>query len=112
MINSKRATLVWIDMRQFDEDLHNDEAAGGQDDGANLLTKKAKGYENWWPGMRRWHLGMICKDATLELGEPEIRNQMILLRPHVPNASSLLLGRSSSMYLHLAGSSHTIFSPT
>ena len=58
ILKSKRAKMVWIDMKQ-DED-------------AILLANKGKGYENWWPGLRRWHLGMISEDTTLELGEPEI----------------------------------------
>ena len=61
ILKTKRAMMVWIDMKQPDGDEQNGEAAD-----------KGKGYENWWPGMRRWHLGMACEDATLELGEPEI----------------------------------------
>ena len=75
ILKSKRAKIVWIDMKQPDEDQKNRQAAVGQDEGAALLTKKGKDLENWWPGMRRWHLGMVCENATLELGEPEILHE-------------------------------------
>lgn len=42
---------------------------GGDGEGASLLKK---GEENWWSGMRRWHLGMVCEDAVIELENPEI----------------------------------------
>ena len=74
VLRSKRTKLVWIDMKQLDEDRKNGEAAVGQEEGDALLKRKGKGNENWWPGMRRWHIGMICEDATLELGEPEVFN--------------------------------------
>ena len=72
IMKSKRAKMVWIDMKQPDGDRQNGEAAVGQDQDATSLANKAKGYQNWWPGMKRWHLGMICEDTTLELGDPEI----------------------------------------
>ena len=72
MLKSKHAKLVWIDMKQPDRDQQHVAAAGSQEGAAALLQNKAKGYENWWPGMKRWHLGVICEDSTLELGEPEI----------------------------------------
>ena len=62
--------MVWIDMKQSDGDI--EEAAVSQEQADAPLQTKGKGYENWWPGMRRWHLGMVCEDATLELGEPEV----------------------------------------
>ena len=61
ILKSKRARMVWIDMRQPDGDRQNGEAAN-----------KGKSYGNWWPGMRRWQLGMIWEDTTLELGAPEV----------------------------------------
>ena len=46
-------------------------AAGeGEGEGDALLAKK--GHENWWPGMKRWHIGLYLPNATLELGEPEV----------------------------------------
>ncbi len=72
ILKSKRAKIVWIDMKQPDEDQRNGEAAVDEDEGDALLKKKGKGLENWWPGMKRWHLGMVCENAALELGEPEI----------------------------------------
>ena len=72
IVNIKRAKMVWIDMKQPDKDRQNREAAVGQDAGPALLATKGKSYENWWPGMRRWHLGMACEGTTLDLGDPEI----------------------------------------
>lgn len=62
--------MVWIDMKQSDGNIK--EAAVSQEQADAPLQTKGEGYENWWPGMRRWHLGMVCEDATLELGEPEV----------------------------------------
>lgn len=55
-------------MKQPDRDRKDLGSGGGEGDA--LLAKN--GYENWWPGMRRWQFGMYCPDATLELGEPEV----------------------------------------
>lgn len=72
ILKSKRAKMMWIDMKQPDGDRQHGEAEPSQEEGAALLENKGKGYENWWPGMRRWQLGLICEDATLDLGEPEV----------------------------------------
>ena len=61
--------MVWIDLKQPDKDR---EAAVGQEEGDVLLKTKGKDRENWWPGMGRWHLGVFCENATLELGKPEV----------------------------------------
>lgn len=68
IIECRRARLVWIDMKQ-----PNNGAKGtgaGKGEGEALLAKK--GNENWWPGLRRWQLGLYCPDTTLVLGEPEL----------------------------------------
>lgn len=64
--------MVWIDMKQSDEGCKAAETAVGQGEVDLLSTKHEKVYENWWPGMRRWHLGLICEDSVLQLGQPEI----------------------------------------
>ena len=69
---NKRTKLVWIDMKQADQDHGNGVAADGSEGSTTLLKQDGKGYENWWPGMRRWNLGVVFQDATLELGDPEI----------------------------------------
>ena len=71
ILKSKRAKMVWIDMKQAARNQQRGEVAVNQEEEPALLQNKGQGYENWWPGMRRWHLGMICEDGTLELGEPE-----------------------------------------
>lgn len=52
-IYSPKAKLMWMDLKQ---------PGRGAD--------KAK--ENWWPGVKRWHLGVWLQDAQLDLGEPEV----------------------------------------
>lgn len=59
-------------MGQPDVDRNSGKAALGQGEEAALLNKEGKSYQNWWPGMSRWHLGMICEDSTVELGTPEV----------------------------------------
>ena len=68
VLKSSKAKLVWFDMKQPEGALKD--AGVGRDEGDALLNKK--GNENWWPGMRRWNLGLYCPDATLDLGEPEV----------------------------------------
>lgn len=63
-----KAKMVWIDMKQPNGDRKNTGSGNGEGDA--LLAEK--GNKNWWPGMSRWHLGLYCEDATLELGEPEV----------------------------------------
>lgn len=75
ILKSKRAKMVWIDMKQSNKDGEYGEAAGGMEEEDALLKNNGKGHDNWWPGMRRWHLGMICEDATIELGEPEVLSE-------------------------------------
>lgn len=75
ILKTKRAKMVWIDMKQSDEGRKGVRAAVAQGEGATLLTKHEEVYENWWPGMRRWHLGMILEDAILKLGEPKVLNR-------------------------------------
>lgn len=72
LLTSKRAKMVWIDMKQRDEKTHGQTISHEQSD--ELMNTKGRGYDNWWPGMRRWHLGIYCEDAILEFGEPEILN--------------------------------------
>lgn len=67
-IKCSRAKMVWIDMKQPANGAKGTES--GEGEGGALLAKEAN--ENWWPGLRRWHLGLHCPDATLELGDPEI----------------------------------------
>ena len=74
VLKSKRAKMVWIDMKQSDaEDYGNVKATDGHEGDSAPVKGQGKRYENWWPGWkRRWHLGIACEDATLELGKPEV----------------------------------------
>ena len=66
-IRCRKAKLVWMDMKQPDGARKT--PSEGEGEGVALLAKEEN--ENWWPGMRRWHIGLYLPDATLELGEPE-----------------------------------------
>ena len=57
-----------IDMKQPSEGQKTD--GHGESEGDALLAKT--GNENWWPGLRRWNLGLYVPDGKLELGEPEV----------------------------------------
>ena len=46
------------------------DAGVGSEEADSLLIRGEN--ENWWPGMRRWNIGLYCPDATLDLGEPEV----------------------------------------
>lgn len=48
-------------------------ASDGHEEGDALLQRKPQD-ENWWPGLRRWHVGFWFDDATLALGKPESWN--------------------------------------
>lgn len=68
ILRTRRAKAVWFDMRQ---------AGGIKKEGevlpeAGEAREKEQVEENWWPGMRRWNLGLTCENATLDLGEPEV----------------------------------------
>ena len=52
---SPKAKLVWMDLQQPGNEV-------------------VKGQENWWPGVKRWHLALWLQDAVLELGHPEVLN--------------------------------------
>lgn len=67
VLKASKAKLVWIDMKQPDSGKN---AKSGTEEGDALSGNK--GPENWWPGMKRWHLGLYCPEATPELGEPDV----------------------------------------
>ncbi|KAI4251285.1 MAG: hypothetical protein LQ352_004947 [Teloschistes flavicans] len=50
---SPKTKLVWMDMKQPGK-------------------KSGEARENWWPGIRRWQIGMWLQNAQLDLGDPEI----------------------------------------
>jgi hypothetical protein len=51
---SKRARLVIVDMRQEE-----------------MLEGERCWFENWWPGLGRWRLGIRLDDGEVWLGEGE-----------------------------------------
>lgn len=78
MLRSKAARLVWIDLRQppvAAEGRRGEEGEGeGEEEGDALLGRSGvrSEEENWWPGGRRWRLGVWCQEGELTLGEAEI----------------------------------------
>lgn len=52
-VYSPKAKLVWMDLKQPRK-------------GGDLRR------ENWWPGIKRWHLAVWLQNAQLDLGEPEV----------------------------------------
>ncbi|KAL8767651.1 MAG: hypothetical protein Q9209_005910 [Squamulea sp. 1 TL-2023] len=52
-IYSPKAKLVWFDLRQ----------PGKEADEKN---------RHWWPGIKRWHVGLWLRDAQIDLGDPEV----------------------------------------
>ncbi|KAI4162933.1 MAG: hypothetical protein LQ342_003444 [Letrouitia transgressa] len=73
-LTTGKAKLFWIDMKQEDGgESQGSRAAANTTDGNNTLSNKCNGKpsENWWPGMRRWQIGLWCPDATLTLGTPD-----------------------------------------
>lgn len=69
VLYSRNTKLVWIDMKQPPTEA--DAEGDGDEEGDALLGRKQKN-EHWWPGMKRWHVGLWFDNADLELGEPEI----------------------------------------
>lgn len=68
VLGSRKARLVWIDMKQPSSKL--EAPSEGHEEEDTLLQREPKD-ENWWPGLRRWHIGLWFENATLDLGEPE-----------------------------------------
>ncbi|KAK6842037.1 hypothetical protein PG987_002897 [Apiospora arundinis] len=50
---SRKACLAWVDMSQKGE-----------------KEVPRAGFENFWPGMGRWQLGLKMEDADIEFGDP------------------------------------------
>lgn len=53
-MSSSRTSIGWFDMRQADGE-------------GNVV--KGGGFENFWPGMKRWHLGVRMDDAEIDFPE-------------------------------------------
>ncbi len=66
--SSWKTRLVWFDMKQPRGKVET--ASEGDEEGDALLQGKRRD-ENWWPGMRRWQIGLWLEDGKLALGESE-----------------------------------------
>lgn len=69
VLYGRNTRLVWIDMKQ---PTSGSEAEGDGDEEGDSLLGKSQKNENWWPGMKRWQVGLWFDNAALDLGEPEI----------------------------------------
>ncbi|MCJ1251919.1 hypothetical protein MMC30_009157 [Trapelia coarctata] len=65
---TKKASLGWFDLRQMDPS--GDSKASNTDDlDEDTLPEGAYStFENWWPGLRRWNIGLKMEDATVDFG--------------------------------------------
>ena len=62
---SKKASIGWWDLKQGEAG-EDDPLLGRANDHGN---GGGKGYENFWPGLGRWRIGMKMEDATIEFPE-------------------------------------------
>ena len=61
---SNRASLGWWDLKQVDES-ESEPLLGRESD----RRDGREVYENFWPGIGRWRIGMKMEDATIEFPE-------------------------------------------
>ncbi|MCJ1269805.1 hypothetical protein MMC22_009698, partial [Lobaria immixta] len=69
VLYGRNTRLVWIDMKQPPS--RSDAEGDGDEEGDALLGRKPNN-ENWWPGMKRWHVGLWFDNGALDVDEPEI----------------------------------------
>lgn len=72
MLRSRAARLVWIDLRQPVKEGRGEAEGEGEGDALLGGGRNRSEEENWWPGGRRWRLGIWCREGELTLGEAEI----------------------------------------
>lgn len=62
--SSKRTSLGWWDLRQVKE-VGEETALLGSNEGGGKAGE-VEGYENWWPGVGRWRLGMLMEESDVD----------------------------------------------
>ncbi|KAG0649548.1 hypothetical protein D0Z07_3489 [Hyphodiscus hymeniophilus] len=62
---SQKTSLGWWDLKQGEAD--EEEPLLERPDG--LVNEGKSSYENFWPGMGRWRIGIMMEDATIEFPE-------------------------------------------
>lgn len=70
VLKCRRTKMCWVDMLQPGVSEVGD---GGDGEGVGSGKGKGAGEKHWWPGMKRWNVGMVAVDAVLEVGVPEVR---------------------------------------
>jgi hypothetical protein len=79
--HTKKASLGWWDLRQDATGktrssvgdrmpTEEDRLLGSTDEDAGNETSSS-GFENWWPGLGRWRIGVKMEDATIDFAEGE-----------------------------------------
>lgn len=72
--HTKKASIGWWDVKQSGEKANEADPllANSNENEAPVNDKGSQNvFENWWPGLGRWKLGMKLEDATIvfEKGE-------------------------------------------
>jgi hypothetical protein len=62
---SSKTSLGWWDMKQGPRTEEDETRTGGSKDS----DPSEEDFENWWPGIGRWRLGMKMEEATIEFPE-------------------------------------------
>ena len=63
---TKKACVGWFDLRQQEKgaDVKVADGESEQEEVAGAYSP----FENWWPGIRRWNMGLKMEEATIEFG--------------------------------------------
>ena len=62
---SSKTSLGWWDLKQVGNEATERDALLASGDGERG-GKGGSGYENWWPGIGRWRIGVKMEDATID----------------------------------------------
>ncbi|MCJ1385718.1 hypothetical protein MMC17_008841 [Xylographa soralifera] len=69
---SNKTSMTWVDLKQTVKSAKETPAKPQQGDTADT-TEHSNGvysqFENWWPGLGRWQIGLKLEDAAIEFGE-------------------------------------------
>ena len=65
---TKKASLGWFDLQQVDASSESKASDVNCLDEDTHPEGAYSSFENWWPGLRRWNMGLKMEDATVEFG--------------------------------------------
>ncbi|MCJ1400962.1 hypothetical protein MMC11_004173 [Xylographa trunciseda] len=78
---SSKTSMTWVDLQQVAKTVGGDSGkpqkgdtpstTGGSESAAPGKAPDGvySDFENWWPGLGRWQIGLKMEDATIEFGE-------------------------------------------